>query len=155
MNYPAILTIAGQESRSNVRNRWTLLFAGVFAALTLAISYFGLVTEGYAGFEGFERTTASLLSLVLYVVPLVALTMATLSLTGDRGATELLFSQPLDRSEILLGKSLGLCASISTATGDVVAVASCGLNAPVNRSPQSAGKVGAGLKSPKYRGLVM
>jgi Cu-processing system permease protein len=88
----------------------------VFAALTLAISYFGLVTEGYAGFEGFERTTASLLSLVLYVVPLVALTMATLSLTGDRGATELLFSQPLDRSEILLGKSLGLCASISTAT---------------------------------------
>ena len=116
MNFAAMLTIAGQESRINIRNRWTLLFAGVFSILALAISYFGLVTEGYAGFQGFERTTASLLSLVLYLVPLVALTMATLSLTGDRGAAELLFSQPLARTEILLGKILGLFGSMLTAT---------------------------------------
>ena len=115
MKFTAILTIAGQENRINVRNRWTLLFATVFGLLALAISYFGMVTEGYAGFEGFERTSASLLSLVLYLVPLVALTMATLSLTGDRGASELLFSQPVARSEILLGKSLGLCGSMLTA----------------------------------------
>lgn len=115
MNLSATLTIAGQESRINIRNRWTLLFASVFGLLALAISYFGLVTEGYAGFQGFERTTASLLSLVLYLVPLVALTMATLGLTGDRGATELLFSQPVARTEILLGKVLGLFGSILTA----------------------------------------
>ena len=115
MKFAAILTIAGQENRINVRNRWTLLFATVFGLLALAISYFGMVTEGYAGFEGFERTSASLLSLVLYLVPLVALTMATLSLTGDRGASELLFSQPVARSEILLGKILGLCGSMLTA----------------------------------------
>src|SRR5579871_2389573 len=129
MNYNAIVTIAGQESRINIRNRWTLLFAGIFGALALAISYFGLVTEGYAGFQGFERTTASLLSLVLYLVPMVALTMATLSLTGDRGATELLFSQPVARAEILFGKILGLFGSMLTAllfgfgvTGIVIAV---------------------------------
>ena len=115
MNTSAIFTIAGQESRINIRNRWTLLFAGAFGILALAISYFGLVTEGYAGFQGFERTSASLLSLVLYLVPLVALTMATLSLTGDRGATELLFSQPLARTDILLGKILGLFGSMLTA----------------------------------------
>lgn len=116
MNFNAILTIAGQESRINIRNRWTLLFAGVFGVLALAISYFGLVTEGYAGFQGFERTSASLLSLVLYLVPLVALSMASLSLTGDRGASELLFSQPVARTEILLGKIVGLFGSILTAT---------------------------------------
>lgn len=115
MNFPAIFTIAHQETRINIRNRWTLLFAGVFGLLALAISYFGLVTEGYAGFQGFERTTASLLSLVLYLVPLVALTMATLSFTGDRGAIELLFSQPVARHEILLGKVAGLFGSMLTA----------------------------------------
>jgi len=115
MNCAAILTIASQESRINIRNRWTLLFASVFGLLALVISYFGIVTEGYAGFQGFERTTASLLSLVLYLVPLVALTMATLSFTGDRGAAELLFSQPVARSEILFGKFLGLFGSVLTA----------------------------------------
>src|SRR5215470_11575235 len=115
MNVSAAFTVAGQESRINIRNRWTLLFAAVFGLLALAISYFGLVTEGYAGFQGFERTTASLLSLVLYLVPLVALVMATLSLTGDRGAMELLFSQPVARQEILLGKTLGLFGSMLTA----------------------------------------
>ena len=115
MNLAAVSTIAGQEIRINIRNRWTLLFAGVFGMLALAISYFGLVTEGYAGFQGFERTTASLLSLVLYLVPLVALTMTILSLTGDRGEMELLFSQPVARIEILLGKVLGLLGSMLTA----------------------------------------
>ena len=115
MNCAAMLTIADQEIRINIRNRWTLLFAAVFGLLALVISYFGMVTEGYAGFEGFERTSASLLSLVLYLVPIVALTMATLSFTGDRGAAELLFSQPVARSEILLGKFLGLFGSVLTA----------------------------------------
>ena len=115
MNLAPIFTIAGQETRISMRNRWTLLFAGVFGLLALAISYFGLVTEGYAGFQGFARTTASLLSLVLYLVPLVALTMTILSLTGDRGEMELLFSQPLARIEILLGKVLGLFGSMLTA----------------------------------------
>jgi len=112
MNLAAVFTIAHQETRINIRNRWTALFACIFALLALAISYFGLVTEGYAGFQGFERTTASLLSLVLYLVPLVGLTMATLSLTGDRGAMELLFSQPVARTEILVGKVFGLFGSM-------------------------------------------
>ena len=115
MNFDAVQAIAGQEMRINIRNRWTLLFAGVFGVLALAISYFGMVISGYAGFQGFERTTASLLSLVLYLVPLVALTMATLSLTGDRGSLEMLFSQPVARHEVLIGKVLGLFGSMLTA----------------------------------------
>jgi len=116
MDYRAVTTIALQELKINIRNKWTLIFALVFGALALAISYFGMVTAGLVGFQGFTRTVASLVNLVLYLLPLVSLTMATLSLTGEKGASELLFSQPVTRSEILLGKFLGLFLSIVTAT---------------------------------------
>lgn len=116
MDFSAVKTIARQELVVNIRNRWTLIFAALFGLLTLAISYFGLATAGAIGFQGFARTSASLLNLVLYIVPLVALTMGTLSFTSEKGASELLFSQPVTRAEILLGKLAGLFASIATAT---------------------------------------
>ncbi|HSF25536.1 MAG TPA: ABC transporter permease subunit [Blastocatellia bacterium] len=113
MDLNAVRTIARQELVINIRNRWTLIFAGVFGVLVLAISYFGLVTAGETGFQGFGRTSASLLNLVLYIIPLVSLTMGTLSFSS---ASELLFSQPVTRTEILLGKLAGLFCSILTAT---------------------------------------
>ncbi len=116
MDFSAVKTIARQELIVNIRNRWTLIFAGVFGVLVLAISYFGLVTAGMIGFQGFARTSASMLNLVLYIVPLVALTMGTLSFTSEKSASELLFSQPVTRAEILLGKLAGLFFSIATAT---------------------------------------
>ena len=116
MNFDSITTIARQELTVNIRNRWTMIFAGVFSLLALAISYFGLVTAGAIGFQGFARTSASLLNLVLYVIPLVALTMGTLSFTSDASANELLYSQPVSRLDVLVGKLAGLFASISTAT---------------------------------------
>src|SRR5512138_1224159 len=116
MNFHSITTIAGQELTVNIRNRWTMIFAAVFSVLVLAISYFGLVTAGAIGFQGFARTSASLLNLVLYVIPLVALTMGTLSFTGDASANELLYSQPVSRGDVMLGKLSGLFASIATAT---------------------------------------
>lgn len=116
MDTNAITTIARQELVINIRNRWTLVFACVFGVLVLSISYFGLVTGGTVGFQGFARTSASLLNMVLYIVPLVALVTGTLSFTSEKSAGELLFSQPVTRGEILLGKFFGLFASILTAT---------------------------------------
>lgn len=116
MDINAVRTIARQELVINIRNRWTLIFAAAFGLLVLSISYFGLVTGGAIGFQGFARTSASLLNLVLYIVPLVALTMGTLSFTSEKSASELLFSQPVTRGEILLGKLSGLFAAISAAT---------------------------------------
>jgi Cu-processing system permease protein len=113
MDVRAISDIARQELVINIRNKWMLTFAGVFCILVVSISYLGLATEGFSGMQSFTRTSASMLNLVLYVVPLVALTMGTLSFTGDKGSTELLFSQPLTRSEVLLGKLAGVFFSIS------------------------------------------
>jgi Cu-processing system permease protein len=112
MDRETIAAIGRQELVINVRNRWTLIFALVFGTLVVGVSYFGMMAEGFAGLQNFTRTSTSLLNLVLYIVPLVALVMGTLSFTGDKGSTELLFSQPLTRSEVLLGKLLGVFASI-------------------------------------------
>ncbi len=116
MDYRAIYDISRQELTINVRNKWTMLFAVVFGILVVSISSVGIMAEGFSGMENFTRTSASLLNLVLYIVPLVALTMGTLSFTGDKGSTELLFSQPVSRGEVLLGKLLGVFLSMALST---------------------------------------
>lgn len=136
MDTHAITTIARQELVINIRNRWTLVFAGLFGILVLAISYFGLVTGGTVGFQGFARTSASLLNMVLLLVPLVALSMGTLSFTSEKSASELLFSQPVTRGEILVGKFLGLFASIFTAT--VVGFGLAGVIIAVKAGPEGS-----------------
>ena len=115
MDMGNIAVLARQELRITLRTRWVQIFALVFGLLTIAISYFGMVTSIVVGFEGFTRTTASLLNLVLYLVPMLALAAATSSFSGDKGAAEFLFSQPVSRTEVLLGKILGLFASLAVA----------------------------------------
>jgi Cu-processing system permease protein len=116
MELRIITEIAREELTINIRNKWTLIYAGVFSLLVVGISYFGMMAEGFAGMQNFTRTSASILNLVLYIVPLVALVMGTLSFTGDKGSTELLFSQPVSRAEVLLGKLLGAFFSMTLST---------------------------------------
>ena len=147
MDLNAVKTIARHELLINIRNRWTLVFAGVFGVLALAISYFGLVTSGALGFQGFARTSASLLNIVLYIVPLVALLMGTLSFTSEKNASELLFAQPVTRSEVLIGKFAGLFASMFSATviGFGLAGVVIGLKAGVEGSFRYPALVGFSL----------
>ncbi len=123
MNRHVIWEIARQELTVSIRNKWTAIFAAVFCLLVVAVSYAGTITEGFTGMESFTRTSASILNLVLYIIPLLALTMGTLSFTGDRGAAELLYAQPVSRGEILVGKLAGLFSSscVSTLAGFTVA----------------------------------
>jgi len=123
MDLRIILDIALQELVISVRNKWTVIYAVVFSLLVVSVSYFGIRAEGFAGMQNFTRTSASILNLVLYIVPLVALTMGTLSFTGDKGSTELLFSQPVSRVEVLVGKLFGMFFSmtLSTLVGFVLA----------------------------------
>lgn len=108
--------VARQELRIALRNRWVLFYAGIFAALTAAVSYFGLSLIEFTGFQGFARTTASLLNLVLYIVPLVAMLMTVQSFSPEGGATEQLFTEPLLRSEVVIGKLAGVSAALALAT---------------------------------------
>jgi len=110
-----LLLVARQELVLAVRSRWTQIFALVFAGLSLAVASSGYVLSGGHGVQDFARTAASLVQLVLLLVPLTSLLIGVLSLAPDRGAAELLFSQPIARRTILLGKLLGLFEALVAA----------------------------------------
>jgi Cu-processing system permease protein len=99
---------ARQELTIAVRSRWTQLFAAAFAALSLAVAVSGYVLSGGSGFQDFARTAVSLVQLVLLMVPLTALLLGVLTLGSERGNAELLFSQPVGRGTILVGRVLGI-----------------------------------------------
>jgi len=65
--------------------------------------------------QDFARTAASLVQLVLLLVPVTALLIGILALAPERGAAEILFSQPVRRSTILYGKLLGLFEALAAA----------------------------------------
>jgi Cu-processing system permease protein len=106
---------ARQELLLAVRSRWTQVFAAVFAALALGVAASGYILSGGSGVQDFARTATSLVQLVLLLVPLTAVVMGVLALASDRGAAEILFSQPVPRAVILIGRLLGLLAALASA----------------------------------------
>jgi Cu-processing system permease protein len=106
---------ARQEMTLAVRSRWTQIFAAVFAVLALAVASSGYILSGGSGVQDFARTAASLVQLVLLLVPLTSLLLGVLSLASDRGAAELLYSQPVPRRTILIGRLMGLFLALVSA----------------------------------------
>jgi len=106
---------AREELALALRSRWTQIFAVVFGLLALFVSGAGYVLSGGHGVQDFARTAVSLVQLVLLLVPLTALLIGVLSLAPERGAAELMFSQPVARRTILLGKLLGLFQALAAA----------------------------------------
>lgn len=98
-----------------VRSRWLQVFAAVFALLALAVAGAGYILSGGHGVQDFSRTAVSLVQVVLLLVPLAALVFGGLALTPDRGAAELLYSQPVPRSAILVGRMLGVWLALAAA----------------------------------------
>lgn len=110
-----LLLCAQQELLLLVRSRWVQIFAAVFACLSLTVAASGYVLSGGRGVQDFSRTAVSLVQLVLFLVPLTALVIGVLSLSPERGASELLFSQPVSRGTILMGRVLGLLLALAGA----------------------------------------
>jgi len=110
-----LVLFARGELTLALRSRSTQIFAGVFAVLALAVAGSGYVLSGGLGVQDFSRTAVSLVQLVLMLVPLIALLIGVLSLAPERGAAEMLFSQPVARRTVLLGQLLGLFAALAAA----------------------------------------
>lgn len=111
----ALLLCARQELTLAIRSRWTQIFAVVFAVLATAVAWSGYILSGGNGVQGFARTSVSLLQLVILLVPLAALIVGVMSFTAERGAAELLYSQPVSRSTILAGQMLGVFVALTGA----------------------------------------
>lgn len=119
MDTRVVLTLLKKEVDDSLRNRWFILFAGMFTGLALLLSWLSLNSggTGFAGFAGFGRTAASLINLVLLIVPLMALTVGAGSMAGEweQGTLSFLLAQPVTRLEVLTGKYLGLATAMSGA----------------------------------------
>jgi len=111
-----VLLIAKQEFTINRRNKWVTSFAGVFALMTFLVSYFGMVTSGYAGFQDFIRTSASIINLAGFIVPLFALLLGVFSFLSNKDYLDILVTEPVSRRQILTGKYLGLLTTLIAAT---------------------------------------
>jgi len=130
------LAVGWNEFLINRRNRWVVSFAVLFAVATLALSYFGMVTSGYAGFQDFTRTAASLVNVGGFLIPLFALVLGVFSFITHPEYLELLVTQPVSRGRILLGRYLGLSLT-------VLGAAALGFGLPGAMIAVTAGRDGA------------
>ena len=110
LNLRAVYTIARKEFADNVRNRWILALVAIFLTLTLVSSYLASGKAGGSSLGGMEATVLTLLSLSSILLPLISVILGYSAISGEAesGALLVVLAYPVRRSEILLGKLLGL-----------------------------------------------
>lgn len=110
-----LFVIGRLEFASVARLRWIRLFAVAFALLTLGAAWSAGSARELAGVDSFARTTVALMPLVLLLVPLVAILLGVAGQTTEAGSDAFLFSQPVTRFEVILGRWCGQSAALGCA----------------------------------------
>lgn len=114
MELKNILIITGKETRESLKNRWFVLYTISFSILAMLILLLASGGGDIAGFTGYGRTAASLINLVLLFVPLIALVTGAISISNERenGTLQYLLSHPVTKSEVFIGKFIGVLIPI-------------------------------------------
>ena len=143
-------TVARQEHRLSIRNRWAYALVGLFA--TFAVLVAG-VEASRAGPFRTGVVVVSLASLATYLVPLAAIAFGYDVVVGadEAGWLDVVFALPADRSAIVAGSYLGRAVTLAAAT--LVGFAPAGallvaLGGTASLAPYAAfvlGAVGLGL----------
>ena len=110
-----LAVISRLEFVSVARLRWIRLFAGAFALLTFAAAWSAGSARELGGVDSFARTTVALLPLALLLVPLVAILLGVAGQTTEAGSDAFLYSQPVTRFEVILGRWCGQSAALGCA----------------------------------------
>jgi Cu-processing system permease protein len=112
--FRGVLRFARREFRDAVASKWFVLYTISFSVLAVGVSFLSLSGIGSHGFAGFGRTAAGLLNLIMLIVPLMALTTGagTIASERERGTLLYLLAQPVSRTQVLLGKYLGLALAL-------------------------------------------
>ena len=113
-----VLTIAAQEVRAGLRNRWVLEITVLLAALALSLALLGSAPVVVVKADPLAVVVVSLASLTIFLVPLIALLLSFDAIVGEheRGTLLLLLSYPLSRWQVVVGKVLGQVAILAVAT---------------------------------------
>jgi Cu-processing system permease protein len=109
MDWSVVVAVARRDARAGLRNRWFLLYAGVFLLVSVGFSWVALAASDLTGQAGFGRTSAGLLNLMLLMVPMMGLTIGAQAIVADRQdrSLEYLLAQPVSPLEVYIGKYLG------------------------------------------------
>lgn len=110
----ACLVVARWDVRMALRDRWLWALAVAFGTMTLGAAALALSGLRVVGLSSFDRAAAALVNLGMLFVPLMGLVLGSVWIAGDRetGTLEFLLAQPLDRSVLFLGRSLGLAGAV-------------------------------------------
>ena len=114
----AAFTLAAQEVRVGLRNRWVVATTLLMAALALSLALLGSAPTGNVKADPLAVVVVSLASLTIFLVPLIALLLSFDAIVGEheRGTLMLLLSYPLARWQVVVGKVLGHVAILAIAT---------------------------------------
>jgi Cu-processing system permease protein len=110
MQTNVVYSIAKKEIMDNIRNKWIILVAAMFAILTLVVSYFGSL--GTSGWQNLGNTISGMTELGSFLISIVAFMLGYAAIIGEieRGSMSSLLSLSANRFEIVVGKWLGLGA---------------------------------------------
>ena len=110
MQTNVVVSIAKKEIMDNIRNKWIILVASMFAILTLVVSYFGSL--GTSGWQNLGLTISGMTELGSFLISIVAFMLGYAAIIGEieRGSMSALLSLSANRFEIVVGKWLGLGA---------------------------------------------
>jgi Cu-processing system permease protein len=113
-----IVILADKEFRDGLRNKWVLGATLILAALAFALTLLGSTPTGALGVKPLAVTVVSLSSLTIFLIPLIALLLGYDAIVGEaeRGCLLLMFTYPVSRLEIILGKFVGHAAILAFAT---------------------------------------
>jgi Cu-processing system permease protein len=113
-----IVILADKEFRDGLRNKWVLGATLILAGLTFALTLLGSTPTGALGVKPLAAIVVSLSSLTIFLIPLIALLLGYDAIVGEaeRGCLLLMFTYPVSRLEIILGKFLGHAAILAFAT---------------------------------------
>jgi Cu-processing system permease protein len=112
-----MLTAAKLEFLAASRLRWVRLLAIAFGVLTAASAHAAGAAIELRGADGFARTTLALVPVVLVLVPLSALLLGCVSQSADPDGDQFLFSQPISRLSVVVGRWMGDAAAMASAIG--------------------------------------
>ncbi|MCD6108680.1 MAG: ABC transporter permease [Thermoplasmata archaeon] len=113
--YDIILPIAKKEFLDNVRNKWVILLSLLFIILTCVTSYFG--STGKPGWHALHDTIRLIASPINLLIPIIGLMLGYATIAGERekGSLHLLTVYSPVRSQIIIGKFIGLATVLLTA----------------------------------------
>lgn len=140
MRGDAVRILVLKELRDAVRNRWFLAYAVSLVCLTSVLSFLVLMSAEYGRVSGFGRTAAGLINLMLLLVPLMGLTLGALAIASERerGTLDFWLAQPLNVSDVYLGKAFGLGLALASVVASSFGVSGVALGiGGAARQPQT------------------